>query len=432
MALIPRPVAMMIAATLTVALGAGSAVAQQQPDNFTVNRDAFASSPKMMTEFDHIMWGQGSVNDRIPGMWAGFRASPDPSYSCPLATKTKRLCDNKANARCASDGASIQPPFPPDLARARTGISTDQVFMPMCPGTGKRGDTFVALSQDEDDGGVGVYLRSGQGDDGRPAFLQISPNTHADIQGIYVNFRATYMKADQLLHPFHGAGVCKDQACREAYKLRISTDQTYAVFDDSGVSGAFQIFRVVLRNKNGTPKLLDDSILNLGLRTFCDLSSVSKRKDDTCPSRVAVDPNQGKGQQYYAGQVGPSGTETTVTIKHDMANSPFKARLFTSHGDTTGDAPFTERHFEVTISWAQFVSMLRGVAYSNGQDGATNEGVAAVFGPGWADPENWMVQNVQFGQELSNRNWNGSQPSAKPSAASGGSMRQFTLTAEKP
>ena len=40
----------------------------QQPDNFVSTRDEIYSSPRMMTEFDHIMWGTGRPRDRDPGL----------------------------------------------------------------------------------------------------------------------------------------------------------------------------------------------------------------------------------------------------------------------------------------------------------------------------------------------------------------------------
>ena len=76
--------------------------------------------------------------------------------------------------------------------------------------------------------------------------------------------------------------------------------------------------------------------------------------------------------------------------------------------------------------------MLRGVAYKKGYDGATDAGVAKVFGDGWSNPNNWFVQSVRFGQELKNPNWNGAQSADNRGAGSGGSMEWFSLKALKP
>ncbi|WP_428927421.1 hypothetical protein [Marinibacterium sp. SX1] len=405
----------------------------QQPDNFVSTRDEIYSSPRMMTEFDHIMWGTGRPRDRDPGLWAAFRAQPDPNYPCQQQNRRIQLCDNRDAARCSTGGGSVQVDYPPDFAKQRTGLDTDQVFMPMCPSTGMRGDAFVALSQAEDAGGIGLYLRSGTGEGGTQAFMQVSPHTaNADVQGIYINFRSVYLKPKDWMRPFHGAGTCRDQACREGHKLQVTTDQTYAMFDNNGMSGVVQIFRFLIRNSNGTPNLRDDGVLNIGMRTFCNHASVA-RDGVGCPDRVSIDPKQGAtGQHYYSGQFGAKGSETQVRIAHDLGPEPHVARLWTTLGAPTSDAPFTDQRFRATISWPQFVSMLRGVAYRAGQDGSTDAGVAAVFGPGWAEPDNWFVQSVRFGQELKNTNWNGAMRPEAKGAGSGGSMEWFSLKALKP
>ncbi|QEW22984.1 hypothetical protein LA6_005220 [Marinibacterium anthonyi] len=422
----------LFASMIAIAMGAGSGMAQQQPDKFISSRDEMSSSPQMMTGFDHILWGQGNPRDRVPGLWASFRAAPDPSFACKPPGKTARLCDNMAEARCIS-AATAEVPYPPENVRARTGLLTDQVFMPKCPTSDARGESFVALSQDKDAGGIGLYLRSGTGEDGKQAFLQVSSHTKfADVQGIYFNFRSAYVAPKDRMRPFFGAGDCHDTACQDSYKLQIGTEQTYAGFQDNGYSGAVQIFRFLLRNSNGTPGLRDDGVLNIGMRTFCNHSSVSKRDSD-CPNRVSMDPKQGEdGQNYYSGQFGPSGTETTVSIPLGGGKKPYVARLWTSQGQPTGDTAFANSQFGATISWAQFVSMLRGVAYKKGYDGATDAGVAKVFGDGWSNPNNWFVQSVRFGQELKNPNWNGAQSADNRGAGSGGSMEWFSLKALKP
>lgn len=403
-----------------------------QAENFTSTRDTFKSGPRLMTEFDHVLWGRGSPRDRRPGLWAGFYALPDPTYPCALGESRKRLCDDQANARCTTDAATLSRALPPDLIRARTGIAADHATQPMCPATGQRGDAFVALSQDPEDGGVGIYLHSGTGDSGRQAFLQVSDGTkHNDVQGIYIHFRALFMEPENWMRPFYGAGNCGNAACREAHKLSIATEQSYAGLRNNGQSAAFQIVRLILRNTNGTPdNLKDDSILNIGIRSFCDQSEVSK-DGVGCRDRASVDPEQGKGQQYYAGQYGPAGSEATVEVKHDLGPEPYRVRMWTSEGAETTDKPFENQVFRASISWPQFVTMLRGVAYRTGNDGKSADGVAAFFGPGWQNPDNWVVQTFRFGQELKNPNWNGATGGDR-TAASGGALHWFSLNAEKP
>ncbi len=421
------PFAARFAVLITILL---ASAAQAEP--FVSTRDTFKSGPRLMTGFDHVLWGRGSPRDRRPGLWAGFYALPDPSYPCALGESRKRLCDDQANGRCTTDGAAAGRPLPPDLIRARTGIPADHATQPMCPATGQRGDAFVALSQDPEEGGIGVYLHSGTGDNGRQAFLQITDGTkHNDVQGIYIHFRALFMEQENWMRPFAGAGDCPDQACREAHKLTVATEQSYAGFRNNGQSAAFQIIRLIVRNTNGTPdNLKDDALLNVGIRSFCDQSSVAKNGVG-CRDRASVDPEQGRGQQYMAGQYGSAGTETTIQISHDLSPDPFRVRMWTSHGAETANTPFENRVFRASISWPQFVSMLRGVAFRTGQDGKTAEGVAAYFGDDWQNPDNWVVQTFRFGQELKNPNWNGAK-GGDSTASSGGALHWFSLAAEKP
>lgn len=98
------------------------------------------------------------------------------------------------------------------------------------------------------------------------------------------------------------------------------------------------------------------------------------------------------------------------------------------------------------VTWPQVVTALRlnttfkGLQPGSSLNGNVDADVAVVFGAGWEDPQNWIVQQVKFGQEVANPNFDGQAAAngtngctgASQLARVGGYLKFARLTAVSP
>ncbi len=79
--------------------------------------------------------------------------------------------------------------------------------------------------------------------------------------------------------------------------------------------------------------------------------------------------------------------------------------LYRSQGEGTQFAPFSKKTFDVAIEWPQFINALKIVVARKNATlpapvGASE--LAVFWGSAWGDPSQWVLLQVEFGQETYN------------------------------
>jgi hypothetical protein len=131
---------------------------------------------------------------------------------------------------------------------------------------------------------------------------------------------------------------------------------------------------------------------------------------------IFLDPGQG-GLAVVHGPVRPSG-ETS----HDERS---ELDLYVSRGAPTQHSQFSDKEFRVEVSATQLTNAMKVIAGQYLRRDAKKIGdaeLASVFGPRWANPEDWMVLSVQLGQEVHN-------PMPAARASIGGNVKEVEVRA---
>ncbi len=400
---------------------------------FVLNQSKFSFAPHNTNDLEDFVWAINQLpSNPDPNILIAFAGRPDSSFSCAVNTH----CESDLNSGCVDDVYAASPTLDPFFSEVRTGMYSSQVYMPRCPSgaaIGMRGDTFAAYNPTSSVGGIALYTHTGTANvGGRQSFLQTAQQpTTQDIQGTFATFQGLYAPSSNWMYPFFGASQCGQAsnplACQDGYKVQVATEQRVQNFIDNGFSGAFQNIELIFRNTQGTPSnLLDDKLIQIQIRTWCNFDSIQS----TCDEYTSTDPNQ-NNLRFYGGQLGNPGQTTTMTIS-SSSYPDYQVLMWTSLGSATSAGhSAAPQLYKATLSWRQFVTMLRGSVFATNQNGANYATVAQFYGSGWGTPENWILSTVRFGQEISNENWDGSfDPSLSAKRSSfGGAMRWFNVIA---
>jgi len=328
-----------------------------------------------------------------PGLKVSFFGDPD---GCPVGTKV--------GAVHSLPGAQLQ------YAAGLTGITPSQdqlIWVPSgdtgaCTGVADRdGPAAVYINPDPASGGMALYTSSGPRGDGQAPFFrpygvggQNGDGVNANNVGTYVAFRQVW-RQNATVRPWRGAAasarilVNQGVGATELGSAAGSTAQVQQIMaahfinttcQQGGITGGRPcqlnyLFHVALQRNN-----------------VSDWNSVAWSQT----VRVWYDKAQG-GIPIIEGPIKDSGVSSNE-VATDLP-------MFSSKGYATEHGPFSNRSFDVRISQAQLVSVLRiltarqtGLALDQVNDAA----LATMWGADWNNADAWTAESVSTNQEISN------------------------------
>jgi hypothetical protein len=278
---------------------------------------------------------------------------------------------------------------------------------------GRSGASAVYLNADDAAGGVGMLTTSGRQDDDAAPFFGPFPDggqngagTNAHIGGTFVNLRQAWGVADPL-QPWLGSAVARVRSQQSMGAVRVDT-AGQAVQAKQQMMATF-LNPTCLRESGDQPcqiqYLFNTAIVRSGVSDWSKVSWF--RQGD-----VWFDPVQG-GIPIVDGPIHGSGNVTT--------DSQSGVPLFVSQGSATQHAAFTNRTFDVTISFEQLQHVLRIVAarkLSVAVADLSDSQLASVWGRAWNDRNAWVLLSGHVGQEVYN-------PSSEHRVQIGGGFRSL-------
>lgn len=254
-------------------------------------------------------------------------------------------------------------------------------------------------------GAVGVYTSVGPDASGQPPFLQATPASGTDGQGYNANGIATFVAFR------HAWGA--DDAVRP---WRASDGQvTEARFVSRQSVGAMEVGPAT----SGVTAQVKQQVMFTVINTTCQKQRLAAGAGchmqylfNTAAARAGVtdwatySPNDRAWLWFDRDQGALPIIDGHVPGKGVAAlENASRLPLYRSAGNSSLHKEFTDRAFDVRISFEELQNGLRLVAARSlgltpGQVGA--EQLAQVWGPDWNNPDTWTLISTTFGQEIHN------------------------------
>jgi hypothetical protein len=318
---------------------------------------------------------------------------------------TATSCDNSSEGPLDSfDDTRLA-----DVAK-RTGMPAEQVlphhrWTPVgtedrCTGDapGEGGDAAAFLSANDAHGGVALLTTTGNRENGsRPFFDSFGAGGKNDtganqfLQVGVVSFRVN-PNAKTVLKPWSDGRQARIQSTQTVGTAAIEGGNGQLVQAKQQI-GLHLLNRQCFSEKRSSPCQIQ-YIFTTGIyrRGVEDWSTVKWFQR----ANLMFDPVQG-GIAAIGGKVGPSGSSTT-DAEHGLP-------LWSSQGSATQHSTFSDRTFDITISFEQFKNALKiTVARKNGRlpESLSQDEMATIWGSGWDDPLQWVLLSTDVGQEVYN------------------------------
>lgn len=301
-----------------------------------------------------------------------------------------------------------------------TGMRFDDTVMPQCLSTGNeliKGLSFLSTDVDPNGTfaqGIALYTLTGP-NPGNPndlAFMQ--PNAPGNLaEGQYFTFNLDNPLGDSSTPHFLAFGDLTNcdassdtfPSCASEHYLQVLSEHVIRLSQNNGCSQTQQKMGFQLRNSNDPTPNDDPGEIEYSPYVFCDGINCEVNL-----ARVFSDPAQASKPVIGGPLAGGGGLATKASV-----NGSALATVWTSHGTngTMNTTSTSVRTFEMRVSWPQLVTALRlsttfkGLQPGSSLNGNVDSDVEVVFGVDWEDPQNWIVQQVKFGQEVSNPNYDG-------------------------
>jgi hypothetical protein len=259
-----------------------------------------------------------------------------------------------------------------------------------------------------------MLTTTGPQSDGKAAFLgpygaggQNGAGDNAYIAGTFVNLRQAWWAADPL-QPWVGQASARVRSVQSMGAYRIDTDAGVTVQAKQQMMATF-LNQTCIRTMTGQPcqiqYLFNTAIVRSGVTDWHTVPWFQN-------GNVWFDPVQG-GIPIVSGPIFASG-KTTKDGNSSLA-------LYTSIGAQSQHQVFTDKAFDVTISFSQLKNVLRIVtARKLGVDlsAVTEAQIASVWGAAWNDRNNWVLLTADVAQEVYN-------PTATRTVQIGGGFRSL-------
>jgi hypothetical protein len=295
-------------------------------------------------------------------------------------------------------------------AAAKTGLSVSAVgsdlsWIPSgavegCSTTAqtRTGASLVYLNASDADGGMALFTTSGTQSSGATPFFgpytstgQNGSGANAYIEGTFINFRQVWWSADPL-QPWTGAADARIQSKQSISSYAINATGGATVQVKQQMMATFLNVNCA-KTMSGKPchiqYLLNTAVMRSGVS---DWSKVAWFQD----ASLDFDPAQG-GIPVIGGPIKTPG----ITANDLETGLP----LYTSQGSSTQHETFTDRTFDVTISFEQLLNVVKmATAKSNGIDvsAVTESQITAMWGTGWSDRTTWVFLTGDVAQEIYN------------------------------
>jgi hypothetical protein len=389
------------------------------PEGFALKVDAHTGDEATLDHFAggplFAAWNPTGASDVLqPGMKVMFFGSA-AGCQAPVTAGPVARGDDGAYASAATRATlAAATPTTPRWAPAAAAGQCDAAL------AGANGPSMVQVDARDAGGAIGLYTDGGLQDDGSTPFLapwgdagQDGQGANAHILGTFVAFRQDWHAADPiqpwLLDPTArivstqtvGATATGD-AARPSEFVQVKQQMAVTFLN-------LQCARTII--SPATPcqiqYLLNTALLRTGVSDWSQVAWANA-------GGVMFDPGQG-GIPVITGPVRGPGLATS-----DAASG---LELFSSQGNPTQHAAFTDVGFDVRLPFDDLMNAARIVAgrkQAVAPDAVDDAAMAALWGAGWADPSQWVLLSAEVGQEVYN-------PYPAKQAWIGGSFSQLAV-----
>jgi hypothetical protein len=264
------------------------------------------------------------------------------------------------------------------------------------------GPSMVQIDARDSGGGIGLYTDGGALAGGASPFLAPYGDTGQNGQGANAHILGTFVAFRQDWHAAHPVQPwLLDTTARIATTQTVGETATGDAAQPSEFVQVKQQMAVTFLNlqcartmlTSATPcqiqYLFNTAMLRTGITDWSQVGWANA-------GGVMFDPGQG-GIPVITGPIGARGLATT-----DAASG---LELFSSQGNPTQHAAFTDLGFDVRLSFDDLMNAARVVAgRKQGVDptAVDTAGMAAQWGTAWNDPGQWVLLSAEVGQEVYN------------------------------
>jgi hypothetical protein len=264
------------------------------------------------------------------------------------------------------------------------------------------GPSMVQIDARDTGGSIGLYTNGGTLDDGSAPFLapydasgQNGGGANAGIASSFVIFRQPWA-APNAIQPWLAGSTARIVSTQSVGNTAIgdAADPAHFVQVKQQMAATFlntQCARTML--SPSTPcqiqYLWNTAMLRTGVSDWSTVGWFNQ-------GGVMFDPGQG-GIPVITGPIGTPGFATT--------DATTGLRLFTSQGNPTQHASFTAVDFDVRLGFDDLTNAARIVAareHGVAPAAISSAQMAALWGPAWSDPAQWVLLSVEVGQEVYN------------------------------
>ncbi|HSV68809.1 MAG TPA: hypothetical protein VLI72_01755 [Methylibium sp.] len=272
---------------------------------------------------------------------------------------------------------------------------------------GKAGDSFMHVNA-APGGGVGMFTYTGRDVGGREPFFEQHGRGGKEGTGANANIGGSFFfwsldwRGKEVVRPWSGGGSAQGATA----ELRTTQSVARATVPPKGgakkgenVQAKQQVIFTVINEdcvKGGSDAktcrlkyLFNLAVFRAGV---ADVRNEPWFKEGS----VFFDPAQA-GVAIIHGPIPAAGQ--TLRDRHTDAS------LYTSAGEPSQGQEFTDKRFVVRISFEQLTNALRTIASRRtGKtfDAVRDADVAALFGPRWNDPAQWVLTSINVSQEVFN------------------------------
>lgn len=272
------------------------------------------------------------------------------------------------------------------------------------------GDSFVHVSEDPANSGIGIFTFTGPDQNGRHSFFQQYDRSgkhgmriNANIQGTFAVFVFDWQKRNSVFPWAHG-GVAPDQRLAEFRTTQsvvtVSVEDAASAQSGEPIQAKQQLIvafinRNCIRSRESIERkcqlqyVFNVAVFRAGVKNW---DGVKWFKN----AGIWMDLGQGGIPIVRA----PLGLDGVTSIEGSSG-----LELYTSRGEPSQHDIFKDKSFVVQMSFAQFKNALRSIAARQLKKKIhemTTTDLINAFGTHWDDPDEWTLTSVNVSQEVYN------------------------------